>query len=148
VARVDFYHLTRDPVDRVLPAIAARILSDGDRLLIVAGEGSLRAQIDEQLWVHRPASFLPHGMADAEDAADEVILIAREVGEAAPNGARLIALADGVWRAEALAYDRAFYLFDNSRIDDARAAWRALADKADIERLYWKQEGGKWRQGP
>jgi DNA polymerase-3 subunit chi len=148
VARVDFYHLTRDPVDRVLPVIAAKIVADGERLLIIAGEGALRERIDEQLWVHRPASFLPHGLAEADDAADEPILIAALMGDGPANGARLVALADGVWRAEALAFNRCFYLFDNSRIDDARAAWRTLADKADVERLYWKQDGGKWRQGP
>ena len=36
MARVDFYRLTRDPAERVLPAIATRILGAGDRLLIVA----------------------------------------------------------------------------------------------------------------
>ena len=33
MARVDFYRLTRDPVERVLPAIATRILDGGSRLL-------------------------------------------------------------------------------------------------------------------
>lgn len=148
VARVDFYHLTRDPVDRVLPAIAVKIVGDGGRLLIVAGDGAMRERIDEQLWVQRPASFLAHGMADAEDAADEPILITATLPETPPNGAALVALADGVWRLEALAFARCFYLFDNSRIDDARAAWRALADKSDVERRYWKQDGGRWREGP
>ncbi len=36
--QVDFYQLGRDPDDQVLPAIAARILGLGARLLVVAQE--------------------------------------------------------------------------------------------------------------
>ena len=35
MARVDFYRLTRDPVERVLPAIATRILGAGDHRLLI-----------------------------------------------------------------------------------------------------------------
>jgi DNA polymerase-3 subunit chi len=33
--QVDFYHLTRQPLDRVLPQIAEKVLAAGNRLLIV-----------------------------------------------------------------------------------------------------------------
>ena len=46
MARVDFYRLTRDPVERVLPALAARILANGDRLLVVAAPAMQRQAID------------------------------------------------------------------------------------------------------
>src|SRR3546814_7230439 len=61
VPRVDFYRLTRDPVERVLPALATRILANGDRLLVVAASAMQRQTIDEALWTLQPASFLPHG---------------------------------------------------------------------------------------
>ncbi|HMQ20450.1 MAG TPA: DNA polymerase III subunit chi, partial [Sphingopyxis sp.] len=67
--RVDFYRLTRDPVERVLPAIASRILDNGDRLLIVAGPAMQRQAIDAALWTLTPASFLPHGAAGSADEA-------------------------------------------------------------------------------
>ncbi len=63
----------------------------------------------------------------------------------ASNGARNIALADGIWRDEALTFERVFLLFDEDQIDGARAAWRTLAQKSEIERRYWKQDdAGKW----
>jgi len=34
--QVDFYQLSRDPVEQVLPAIAGRILAMGARLMVVA----------------------------------------------------------------------------------------------------------------
>ena len=147
--RVDFYRLTRDPVERVLPAIATRVLGNGDRLLVVAAPAMQRQAIDEALWTLQPASFLPHGAAGSPDEAIEPILLAGTLDAAPPNGASHIALADGEWRDEALAFERAFLLFDNSRIDDARATWRALAARDDVDNRFWKQDDrGRWSEGP
>src|SRR3546814_20753937 len=65
----------------------------------------------------------------------------------AANGARNILLVDGVWREEALAFDRAFHLFDEERSREARLTWKALATQHGIDRRYWKQDdGGRWEQ--
>jgi DNA polymerase-3 subunit chi len=128
MARVDFYRLTRDPVERVLPAIATRILDGGNRLLVVAAAALQRQAIDEAI---------------------EPILLSGTLGTPAINGATHVALADGEWREEALAFERAFLLFDNSRIDDARATWRALTKAEGVEIHFWKQdERGRWSEGP
>lgn len=149
MARVDFYRLTRDPVERVLPAVASRVLANGDRLLVVAASAMQRQPIDEALWTLQPASFLPHGNAGSPDEAIEPILLSGTLDPVPPNGARLVALADGEWREEALGFERVFLLFDNSRIDDARATWRALAAREDVDNRFWKQdERGRWSEGP
>ena len=149
MARVDFYRLTRDPVERVLPALATRILANGDRLLVVAAAAMQRQAIDEALWTLQPASFLPHGAAGSPDEVIEPILIAGTLTAPSPNGATHLALADGEWREEALGFGRAFLLFDNSRIDDARATWRSLAARDDVDNRFWKQdENGRWSEGP
>lgn len=147
--RVDFYRLTRDPVERVLPAIAARVLANGDRLLVVAAPAMQRQSIDDALWTLQPASFLPHGHAGSPDAAIEPILISGTFDAAVANGATHVALADGEWRDEALGFDRSFLMFDNSSIDDARTLWRTLAARDDIDNRFWKQDAnGRWSEGP
>ena len=99
------------------------------------------------MWDYAPASFLPHGREGGDDDTRQPVLLSASI--VAANGARNVALADGVWRDAALGFDRVFYLFDGSRIDDARGNWRALADKPGVERRFWKQDdAGKWRQGP
>ncbi len=61
------------------------------------------------------------------------------------NGARHVALVDGVWRDAALGFDRAFHFFDDGSIAAARAAWKALAGRDDVQRNFWKQdEAGRW----
>ncbi|MDB5692296.1 MAG: polymerase subunit chi [Alphaproteobacteria bacterium] len=140
---VDFYHLGASPLERVLPAICEKVLASGERLLVVAEE-DLLAPLDEQLWAYAKDSFLPHGRAKPE--TQPVLLAA---APAAANGAVNIALADGRWRDEALGFARIFFFFDNSRLDDARGAWRTLKANAEAETRYWKQdERDKWVRGP
>lgn len=144
--QVDFYQLSRDPVSKVLPAIAARVLANGGRLLVVAAERDQRDAISEGLWCTDPTSFLAHGFAGEGNDQIQPILLS-EACESI-NNARFIALADGEWREDALTFDRAFYFFDSLTIDGARQSWRALRDREDVEPRFWKQEGGKWMQGP
>jgi DNA polymerase-3 subunit chi len=144
--QVDFYQLSRDPVEQVLPAIAARVLGLGARLLVVAGEPERLARISEGLWAGPAESFLAHERAGEGGEAVQPILLG-ETCDAA-NGARHVALVDGVWREEALGFERAFYFFDADTIDDARASWRALSKAEGVEPRFWRQEGRKWVQGP
>ncbi|MBL0021732.1 MAG: DNA polymerase III subunit chi [Sphingomonadales bacterium] len=144
--QVDFYQLTRDPAEQVLRAIAQKILSDGGRLLVVSEDDGQLARISKALWDFKPDSFLAHGKATEGQGNIQPVLLSHSVD--AENDARMIALVDGQWREEALGFDRAFYLFAPDATDNARAAWRALGSKDGVERRYWKQDGGKWRQGP
>lgn len=145
--QVDFYHLDRSPLEHVLPRIAERVVEGGGRLLVVSGDDGLAEQLDVHLWNYSAESFLPHGRAGEAGEADQPILISAVLDPL--NGARNVALADGVWREEALGFDRAFYFFDGETIAGARAAWRALAGRGDVDPRYWKQDdNGKWRQGP
>jgi DNA polymerase III subunit chi len=142
----DFYHLSVSPLERVLPRICERLLSEGQRLLIVADPEYLDT-LDDQLWSYARDAFLPHGRAGSGEAERQPVLLASEAQAA--NGARNIAFADGRWRDDALAFDRAFCFFDDSRAQGARASWEALAGKADVERRYWVQDAaGKWVTGP
>lgn len=141
--QVDFYHLTALPIERVLPRIAARVLEGGGRLLVVTADAGQAALIDAQLWTYAADSFLPHARAGDGAEASQPVLIAETV-EAA-NGARNVALIDGAWRDDALAFERAFHFFDDAAIEAARVAWKMLVAREDVTRNYWKQdEDGRW----
>ncbi|MDJ0277122.1 DNA polymerase III subunit chi [Sphingomonas sp. 2R-10] len=142
--KVDFYHLTRSPLDRVLPRIAQRLHDDGERLLLLSDDAEQRRQLDMLLWTYAPDSFLPHAEAGAGDDALQSVLIAPEPTDA--NAARNVAIVDGRWRDAALAFDRAFHFFGEDHIAAARAAWKGLAERDDVERRYWRQGDGGWEQ--
>ena len=140
--RVDFYQLGVAQLDGVIAAIAGRLLDDEQRLLVVASDEALLARLDRQLWDQGATSFLPHGLSGGADDAAQPILLS--TGADAPNLARNILIADGEWRESALAYERAFFLFDEATLEGARLSWKLLAGREGVERNYWALEEGKW----
>ena len=140
--QIDFYQLGGTPPEQVIASIADKILAQDGRLLIVASDEGALARLDRQLWDQGAATFLPHGIAGGTDDARQPILLSTSPD--APNLARNLLIADGEWRDAALAYDRAFYLFDAVSLEGARLAWKLLAGREGIERRYWAQEAGKW----
>jgi len=142
--QVDFYQLSRDPAEVVVPLLARNTLKAGERLLVVSADDALTGRISERLWAGAE-SFLAHGLSGGAHDARQPILLADQPQPA--NGARYVILADGVWHEAALGFARAFLLFDGATIDDARATWRALDGREGVERRYWRQEeNGKWVQ--
>ncbi len=149
--RVDFYQLSRDSAETALPLIARASLNAGERLLIVSADDGQRGRIGEALWTRQPDSFLAHGqVGGAHDARQPILiagpgLIADNVKPA--NGARYLALADGLWR-ESEGFVRVFLMFDEATVDGARACWRLLGEREAVERRFWKQDRAKWVEGP
>ena len=140
--RVDFYQLSRDPVEAVLPQIARATLRGGNRLLVVSGDDSQIDRIDRALWEKFPETFLGHGRAGGEHDARQPVLLGGQMQ--AGNGSKYVAIADGVWRDADSDFDRTFYFFDDATLKPARQCWRELGKRDGLERHFWKQEGGKW----
>jgi DNA polymerase-3 subunit chi len=142
--QVDFYQLGGTPPEQVIATLAEKVLAGDGRLLVVAADESSLTRLDRMLWDQSPASFLPHGLAGGTDDARQPILLSSSPD--APNVARNILIADGEWRDAALAYERVFYLFDAASLEAARLAWKLLAGREGVERRYWAQIDGKWKQ--
>jgi len=140
--QVDFYQLAGTPVEQVIATLAEKVLEADGRLLIVAGDEVQLARLDRLLWDQAASSFLPHAVAGGADDARQPILLSTSPD--APNQARNMLIADGLWREAALTYDRTFYLFDGATLEGARLAWKLLAGREGVERRYWAREGGRW----
>ena len=145
--RIDFYQLgAGDRAEAALPLIARNTLNTGERLLIVSADADQLSRIGNALWAHGPGSFLANGFAGEGNEARQPILLSGEI--AAANGARFMAIADGLWRNAEKAFDRTFFVFDDATLQAARDCWRMLGTRAGVERRFWKREDGKWREGP
>ncbi|MDG5747017.1 DNA polymerase III subunit chi [Qipengyuania sp. XHP0207] len=146
MTRVDFYQLSRDPVDVTVARLARKVIQAGERLLIVASDPQQREALSRILWEQGGASFLANGMADGDHAERQPILLSGRC-EAA-NGARMAIIADGAWREEATAFDRVMLLFDPEGRDAAADLWRRFAAQDTIDNRIFKQsEQGGWREG-
>ncbi|MEQ8411200.1 MAG: DNA polymerase III subunit chi [Erythrobacter sp.] len=141
--KVDFWQLSRDPPPRVVALIAARVLAQGERLLVVSDDAEQRQLIANALWDASPESFLANGHAGDTGQERQPILLSAE--PVAPNGASHVVFADGIWR-ECEGFSRLFLLFGEDTIEAARATWRALDGPVGVERSFYRQEGGKWRR--
>ena len=144
--RVDFYLLSHWTVEAALPRIAKSAKSAEQRLLVVSGDDRQLDALDRALWEQVPEAFLAHGRAQEAHAARQPLLLGESCS--AENEARFVAFADGVWRDEAFGFERAFLFLNDDTIDAARGTWRMLGEREDVERHFWKQEGGRWVEGP
>ena len=141
--KIDFWQLARDPVDKVVAMIAARVLGDGERLLVVAADPAQREAIARALWEAKPDAFLANGEAGEAHAARQPILLSDTC--APENGASHVVFADGQWRDPA-GFARAFLLFDDATIEAGRATWRGLDVGEGSEKAFYRQEDGKWQR--
>lgn len=144
VPQIDFYQLSRDPVERVVPLLAAKALDGGGRVLVVSGDAAQREALSEALWA-REGAFLAHGDADAPHPARQPVLLSAMC--AAANGAQMVILADGVWRDDAGAFERAILVFGADQTEAARALWGQLKSGGHAPRIFKQGDSGGWREG-
>ena len=140
--QLDFWQLSRDPVERVVALIAERARGAGQKLLVVAEDPERRAAMSRALWETNPEAFLANGDATAPHAARQPILLSPSCEP--ENGARYLVLADGNWRDGAEVFERVFLLFGEAGAEAARGVWRQFDGRKDIQRGYFAQEDGKW----
>ena len=139
--KIDFWQLSTDPAEKVCALIAQRVLDSGERLLVVSNDPDQRDTISKALWNAGPTSFLANAEADAAGPERQPVLLS-DAPEPA-NGASHVIFADGQYR-ETDGFERTFLLFDEATVEQARAVWRSLDGKDDLERAFYRQEGGKW----
>lgn len=147
MGEVWFYHLTRSPVESVLPMLLEKALAAGWRIVVRGTDPARVAWLDERLWLDPEEGFLPHGLAGgAHDAAQPVLLT---VGPDLPNAAACLMVLDGaeVAAEEVKRLERVCVLFDGGEeaaLARARAQWRALTG-AGCKARYWSEESGRWQ---
>ena len=144
--RVDFYLLSADPAPAAIALLARKTREAGERLLVVADDLDLLETVSQTLWESASEAFLANGIAGDEHDARQPILLSNEVD--AVNGARFLLIADGLWREPGESFSRVLFLFDDTTRDHARQTWKALQDREGMERKFWKQQSGRWVEGP
>ena len=143
-----FYHLQRQPLEKVLPSLLEKSLARGWRVVVQAASEERMEALDAHLWTYRDDAFLPHGTdREAESASQPVLLTTRDDN---PNGAEVRFLVDGVAvPADTASYQRIVLLFDGEDPDAvaaARARW-SEAKAQGVAATYWQaDEQGRWQR--
>src|SRR6266849_3491936 len=148
MTEVLFYHLHRQPIEKVLPAMLEKSLERGWSVIVQAASDERMEALDAHLWTYREDHFLPHGTAKESDAdAQPVLLTTRDDN---PNGAVVRFLIDGAAvPSDAKNYQRIVLLFDGEDEDAvaaARARWTEAKEQG-FDATYWQpDEQGRWKK--
>ncbi len=144
-ADVWFYHLERQPLERVLPSLVEKTLQRGWRAVIQAGTAERLEALDLALWTYSEDSFLPHGTAKAGSSAEQPVFLT--TGPETPNGAGVRFLVEGAQPQRFDGAERLIFMFDGNDSDAVAAArthW-TQAKSAGCSVAYWQQtETGSW----
>jgi DNA polymerase-3 subunit chi len=148
MAEMLFYHLQRQPLEKVLPALLEKSLARGWRVVVQASSDERVEALDAHLWTYRDDAFLPHGTDREQDPASQPVLLTTR--DHNPNRAEVRFLIDGSdVPADAAGYERIVLLFDGED-SDALAAARQRWTQAKAQGLattYWQaDEEGRWQR--
>ena len=147
MTEVWFYHLTMQPLERVLPVLLEKTVQRGWRGVVQTGAEERLSALDDLLWTYSDESFLAHGTA--RDGDSEIMPVYLTAGTENPNGAQARFLVHGADTSALVQdeYERVLILFDGNDDDQlqaARANWKRLKD-AGFGVSYWQQsESGGW----
>ncbi len=141
-----FYHLTRAPLEQVLPMLLEKSLAAGWRIAVRGVNLKRLEWLDQKLWLGREDGFLPHGLAGSEyDAMQPILLTANATANNNPTCVLAIDGAD-VLAVEVNKMERVSILFDGNdeaALTRAREQWKSLTE-AGCAAQYWSQESGQW----
>lgn len=142
-----FYHLERQPLERVLPVLLEKTLARGWRAVVQTASQEYAEALDGHLWTYREDSFLAHGLASEREAPRHPIVLTPETVN--PNGAQVRFVVEGAPLPDAGDYARVVLLFDGrdeTAVAAARQSWKA-AKAAGHDVTYWQQsETGNWEK--
>jgi len=152
-AEIWFYHLQRQPIERVLPKLLEKSLDNRWRATVQARSEERLVALDQLLWTYSDASFLAHGRACDGDADMQPVFLTTEHDN--PNGSALRLFIEGADIVDHIrdhdgdAYKRMIVLFnghDNEELTIARRQWQEL--KALAQSLtYWQQnDDDRWEK--
>jgi DNA polymerase-3 subunit chi len=141
-----FYHLERQPLEKILPQLVARSLERGWRVVVRADSEERVEALSALLWTFSEEAFVPHGSkADGNAALQPVWLTADEEN---PNQANVGFFVAGAPTDGIDSFQRAVIMFSGDEaeaVSAAREKWK-WAKAAGHDVSYWQQdEAGRWQ---
>ena len=150
MAEVLFYHLERQPLERVLPLLLHKTLERGWRAVVRCGDGARVRPLSDAIWTWRDDAFVPHGTAEDGEAPLQPVWITDRVEN--PNGADVLFCVEGARPdpQELIAMQRTVIMFsarDAAAVEAARDMWRQWKALEGLELTYWRQDArGRWER--
>jgi DNA polymerase-3 subunit chi len=146
MTEVLFYHLERQPLDKVLPQLLMRSRERGWRVVVQAESEERVEALSTLLWTFTDDSFLAHGTV--RDGSAELQPIWLTASDENPNGSAVRFFVGGTVPTAYDGLTRAVLMIDGAdaeAVEKMRAVWKqAVANGHQVS--YWQQDDdGRWQ---
>ena len=151
--KISFYQVsgtTPAAVAEALPALLAKALQAGPRVVVRCPTVERRDRLNQTLWQYEATAFLPHGIGEDGHAEHQPVLITAD--DSRPNNATVLVAVSGALGAqpalaELTAYARVLDVFaaTDTQTTAARQRWQALKTQQASLTYYAQTEQG-WQQ--
>ena len=148
MTEVYFYHLERQPLDKVLPKMLATSLERGWRAVVQAGSEERVEALSALLWTRADDGFLPHGSKADGFAVLQPVWLTAETDN--PNNANVRFFVDGAAPEGIAGLTRAVIIFDGAdevAVSRARDDWSRRSARVSSRRRSRRSEYGRRRVG-
>ena len=146
MAEVLFYHLERQPLDKVLPQLLERSMKRGWRVVVQAESEERVEALSSLLWTYTDDSFLAHGTS--RDGRPEMQPVWLTSSSDNPNTATVRFFVGGTSPSDYGGLIRAVLFIegsDDEAVKRAREIWKEASALGHTV-SYWQQdENGRWQ---
>ncbi|MGB4056666.1 MAG: DNA polymerase III subunit chi [Alphaproteobacteria bacterium] len=143
---IRFYHMEKQKLEDVLPALLLKALENGRRILVKTLDEKEAERLCEHLWTYQPDIFLPHGtQKDGNAEKQPVFLTANNEN---PNNADMIILTQGMACDDLSPFSLCCEILDGrdeTQIAAARNRWKKYKE-AGHALTYWQQGEKSWEK--
>jgi len=144
MTEIRFYHLENQRIEQALPALLTKALEAGHRILIKSEDPNQIKSLNDHLWTHNAATFLPHGTEKEGFTADHPIYLTTK--DENPNQSTMLLLLNAAALPPLDEYKLCCNLFDahaGNALEKAREQWKTLKEEGKAM-TYWQQTEGRW----
>ena len=146
LSQVNFYKLTKDSLEKILPRLMEKIYISGKKAVILSASSERVEHLNYCLWTYTPLSFLPHGSALDECASEQPIWLTDTLER--PNDAEVLIVTEGVALDLSLAFQKVLCLFSGHNKTEClqASALYEQSKKQGISTVFWEQQMKGWEK--
>ena len=143
-----FYQLSARPLEVALPQLLEKALEKGWRIQVRSAEKQQLAYLDDMLWAKPEDGFLPHKIANVENAIGDDELHPILISQKALKGRECLMAVLGaeITAQEVKDLTRTCVIFDGAHSEElskARVLWKTLKNE-NCHAQYWAEQNGSW----
>ncbi len=143
---IRFYHLERQILEQVLPALLLKALDQGRRVVVKTRDEKEAERLSEHLWVFQPDVFLPHGTKKDGFAESQPVWITAQ--DENPNSANVLILAQGAESDCVESFALCCTMLDGrdpDQVAQGRERWKQYKERG-FSLTYWQQGEKAWEK--